>query len=141
MKLTRSVCTSCGFAGAPTIQTPGSFLIEIILWFVFLVPGIIYSIWRISSKHEACPSCGHRTMIPASAPRAKELLAATGWSVGAEEHYQKAARMEWRGQIPWVVISTTFALLFFGADAPRAGYFAAVIDLALILRLWQTRPR
>lgn len=72
------VCTQCGYAGASKTATKGSFLIEVVLWLCFLVPGIIYSLWRLTSRHTACPKCGGNTLIPADSPKGKILLEQSG---------------------------------------------------------------
>ena len=69
------VCTSCGFVGTPTSITKGSFLIEVFLWIMLIVPGIIYSLWRLTSRFDACPKCQSPNMIPADSPVAKQFLA------------------------------------------------------------------
>ncbi len=68
------ICTSCNTIGKPIKITKGSILIEIVLWLSFLVPGLIYSIWRVSSRYKACPECNQATMIPVSTPRGEQLL-------------------------------------------------------------------
>jgi hypothetical protein len=56
-------CTNCEFEGEAKTYTPGSILIELILWFFFLIPGLIYSIWRIGSRQKVCPRCGWKNCI------------------------------------------------------------------------------
>jgi hypothetical protein len=68
------VCSSCGFVGSPEIKHKGSILIEIILWLFFLIPGIIYSIWRAGSKFLRCPMCNGTTIIPVNTPMGQKLL-------------------------------------------------------------------
>jgi ssDNA-binding Zn-finger/Zn-ribbon topoisomerase 1 len=68
------VCTECLTLSKPAQKTPGSILIEIVLWLCFLIPGLIYSIWRLNSRHKMCPSCHQKTVIPATSPRGKKLL-------------------------------------------------------------------
>ncbi len=68
------LCTSCGFVGLPKKFTKGSFLVELILWLFMLLPGLIYSIWRLSSQYEGCPQCEAKTMIPLDSPVAKTFL-------------------------------------------------------------------
>lgn len=63
-------CPNCGTTGAPVSVTRGSILIEIVLWLCFLVPGLIYSIWRLTTRYKACPSCSAPNMIPLDSPRA-----------------------------------------------------------------------
>ena len=43
------VCTVCGSVGFPKKVTPGSFLVELGLWIFFILPGVIYSVWRLSA--------------------------------------------------------------------------------------------
>ena len=68
------VCTSCGYVGEPKTITKGSIAIEIVLWLCFLVPGLVYSIWRLSSRHDGCPSYGQGTLIPVNSPMAQKFL-------------------------------------------------------------------
>ena len=64
-------CTNCGTVAPPKKVTRGSFLIEVMLWLCFLLPGLIYSIWRLTSRALVCPKCGAPNMIPVDSPRAK----------------------------------------------------------------------
>jgi hypothetical protein len=68
------VCTSCGYVGEAKRITKGSIFIEIILWLCFLVPGLIYSIWRLASRYDGCPSCGQATVIPRTSPMAQKFI-------------------------------------------------------------------
>lgn len=72
----RSICGRCGQRGATRTVTRGSFLIEVVLWLAFLVPGLIYSIWRLTTRQAACATCGATDLIPESSPRGLELMAA-----------------------------------------------------------------
>jgi len=70
-------CTACGHEGSAKKETPGSFLIEVILWLAFLVPGIVYSVWRITNKYFVCSKCKNKSVIPSDSPMAlqhKKLL-------------------------------------------------------------------
>ena len=67
-------CKNCGFMGIPKLTVKGSFVIELALWLCFLVPGLIYSIWRLTTKEQACPNCKNPTMIPLDSPLAKSQL-------------------------------------------------------------------
>lgn len=68
------VCTACGYVGTPERVTKGSFGVELILWICFLVPGLIYSIWRITTRHDGCPKCGNQALIPKDSPMAQKFL-------------------------------------------------------------------
>jgi ribosomal protein L37E len=69
----QSVCKNCGFKGYPIKKTEGSIAIELVLWLLCLIPGIIYSIWRLTTRKEVCPMCGQPGMIPANSPLAKSI--------------------------------------------------------------------
>jgi ribosomal protein S27AE len=71
----RFFCMNCGFVGDQKMLTKGSILIEIALWIFFIVPGLIYSLWRLTTKHKACPKCGANNMIPEDSPMAQQHLA------------------------------------------------------------------
>lgn len=70
---TTMFCTACGTEGKPASKTPGSLLIEIILWLCFLIPGLIYSIWRISARKKVCAACGAMQLVPPGSPVAKQM--------------------------------------------------------------------
>lgn len=56
-------CPNCKYEGEAKSETPGYFLIELILWCIFLIPGLIYSIWRLCSRHSVCPKCGWKNVV------------------------------------------------------------------------------
>ncbi len=68
-----AICANCRYRGAPVTVTKGSFWMEASLW-TFIVPGIIYSIWRAKSRERVCPKCQHPHMVPVNS-RAGQLLA------------------------------------------------------------------
>lgn len=67
-------CSSCGSITKPKSHTKGSLLIEIILWVCVIMPGIIYSIWRLTTRFKVCRDCGASTLIPENSPVAKNFL-------------------------------------------------------------------
>lgn len=69
-----SICTTCGYRGYPKTATRGSLLMEIALWFLFIIPGILYTLWRNVSKYKACPKCKNPSMIPTDSPFGKKLV-------------------------------------------------------------------
>jgi hypothetical protein len=75
MAAEQQICPNCGYQGAPRSITKGSFLIELFLWLCFIIPGLLYSLWRVSSRTTGCPSCGASNMIPLSSPRGRQLQA------------------------------------------------------------------
>ncbi|MBI5597779.1 MAG: hypothetical protein HY928_16960 [Elusimicrobia bacterium] len=69
------VCAVCGYHGAPDRETPGSILIEVVLWCAFIIPGIIYSLWRLTNKKDVCAKCSSPALIPADSPRGRKIIA------------------------------------------------------------------
>ena len=51
------ICPDCGFKGEPKHVKDGCIAIEVMLWICFIVPGLIYSIWRVTTRHDVCPEC------------------------------------------------------------------------------------
>jgi len=56
-------CPNCKYIGRGKVITQGSFLVEIFLWCCFIFPGILYSIWRLSTRYFGCPRCEFRNVI------------------------------------------------------------------------------
>lgn len=71
----KMVCKACGHVGTTQMVTRGSLAIEIVLWLCFLIPGLIYSLWRSTSRHSACRKCASTEIIPADSPIGKKLIA------------------------------------------------------------------
>jgi hypothetical protein len=69
-----SVCTMCGHVGEPKSKRRGSFVICFLLFCLGGFPGLIYLVWMFTSKDRICPSCKMSTMIPATSPRAQEMI-------------------------------------------------------------------
>lgn len=72
------VCPACGHLGSPVKMTKGSFFIEIFLWLFLIVPGIVYTLWRMTSKTEVCPKCKNPGMIPLDSPMGRKLAGEMG---------------------------------------------------------------
>lgn len=51
------------------------------MWLFFIIPGLIYSVWRQSSYHKACPVCGGTNLIPIDSPVGQKLLKEQGKTV------------------------------------------------------------
>jgi hypothetical protein len=68
------VCTQCGCTGTES-HTKGSFLIELVLWLFMCVPGLIYSIWRLTTRGQVCSACKTDRLVPANSPVGQSLLA------------------------------------------------------------------
>jgi hypothetical protein len=73
------ICTACGSTfERPEWQTPGSFGMEVLLWLALVLPGLIYSIWRLTARYSACPACGSGEYVPTDTPRGRKLLEELG---------------------------------------------------------------
>lgn len=72
------ICIRCNSIGASTTKTKGSFFIELLLWLCFIIPGIIYSIWRLTTKYKACRFCGSADLVPEDSPRGKFMVSEVG---------------------------------------------------------------
>ena len=68
-------CTDCGTLSPGKQLIRGSALMELALWFCFLAPGMLYSIWRRQDKPVRCLGCGGSSLIPENSPRAKAEIA------------------------------------------------------------------
>lgn len=67
------LCAACERAGTPRMVSPGNFGIELLLWFLFVLPGLLYSLHRATNKRRVCRYCGGDTMVPADSPRAMRI--------------------------------------------------------------------
>jgi len=70
---TKMICADCGNIGYSKKITPGSIFIELVLWLMMIIPGILYSLWRLTNRKDGCPKCSGSSMIPLDSPRGKKL--------------------------------------------------------------------
>lgn len=74
MASVEQICPNCGFKGKPQKITKGTILIEIVLWLFLIIPGICYTLWRMTSKVLACPKCKSVGMVALDSPRGQKLV-------------------------------------------------------------------
>lgn len=67
------ICKHCGTHQRGERRLPGSGWIELVLWLFWVLPGLIYSIWRRTGS-AACVSCGKRDLVDDASPWGKQLL-------------------------------------------------------------------
>lgn len=72
------VCTVCHHHGPARLRTRGSFLLELLLWLVLLVPGLAYSLWRLSTRQRVCAACGSAQVVPPDTPVGRKLRGVAG---------------------------------------------------------------
>lgn len=51
----------------------GSLILEMGLWILFIIPGLIYSLYRLASYRRGCRICGG-ALIPVSSPRGMQMV-------------------------------------------------------------------
>ena len=67
------VCTKCGSVDKTKSFTPGSILLEIVAWCLLIVPGVLYSFWRLSARKRVCAVCGSAELVPADSPVGRRI--------------------------------------------------------------------
>ena len=75
----KRVCKDCGTVAEPKTKARGSMAVEVILWLCFLVPGLIYSVWRLANKYESCPACGGEKLLPLGSPLGAQVAQSAGY--------------------------------------------------------------
>ena len=68
------ICTTCLSQSGTKRHMKGSLLIELFLWLCFLVPGILYSVWRHTTVAQVCKACNSIELVPIDTPRGIELV-------------------------------------------------------------------
>lgn len=76
-RIPKHYCPACGeMFWQPKRKNRGNIAIELILWLLCLLPGVIYSIWRLCNSYGLCPHCGNEHYIPSTSPQAERQLRA-----------------------------------------------------------------
>lgn len=75
----KCVCKDCGTVAEPKRKARGAMAVEIILWLCFLLPGVVYSVWRLSNKYDACAACGSEKLLPLSSPVGAQVAQSSGY--------------------------------------------------------------
>ena len=88
------MCTTCGHETLqPIRKMPGTPWVSLGLLVPFVLPGVIYQIWRIAMRRPVCPRCGSPALIPGDAPLARTWRAA-GWIAGTPAAMPSEDRFE-----------------------------------------------
>lgn len=105
------ICSQCGHVGNSSTGVKGSFLIEIVLWLCFIIPGLIYSLWRSTSRYKKCPVCGSTNMIPVDSPVGQKLLADQGKTL-EQVLSEKPKKVRTRGEKIMLGVVAVIAFFF-----------------------------
>ncbi len=76
MAIPKLICSYCGYKDKHEKYKRGSTKVEIILWLCLILPGLVYSIWRLVTKINVCPNCRTATMISTKTPHGQSLMGA-----------------------------------------------------------------
>ena len=68
------VCMECGCQREPIDAKRGLLVIEIFMWLLYILPGVIYSIWRRVRKQQVCPKCRNPSVVLTSSSRAMGMM-------------------------------------------------------------------
>lgn len=71
------VCRSCmTYVSIPTKEMPGSALLEVILWFFYILPGVFYTMWRRNDANaiKVCALCKSHDFVPVSSPEGRSMF-------------------------------------------------------------------
>jgi hypothetical protein len=78
MSKMQMICTRCGTIGRPKRHTPGSLALELFLFLFFIIPGLLYGVWRLSARKWVCAACQADTLVPIDSPRGRALANPSG---------------------------------------------------------------
>lgn len=71
------VCRSCGtYSTLPKLEMPGSTVLEVVLWFFYIIPGVCYSVWRRNDANavKTCGICQKTDLTPVASPEGRALF-------------------------------------------------------------------
>lgn len=51
-------CPNCRHTGKAKLTIGGNLAIELVLWLTFVIPGLLYHLWRNSTTRYSCTACG-----------------------------------------------------------------------------------
>ena len=68
------VCMECGCQRDPIDAKRGLLVIEIFMWLLYIIPGVIYSIWRRVRKQKVCSKCRNPSVVLTSSSRAMGVM-------------------------------------------------------------------
>jgi predicted RNA-binding Zn-ribbon protein involved in translation (DUF1610 family) len=91
------VCKDCGYVGPAKGTYRGNacvhFVIAAFLSVFFIVPGVIYWLWAVSTIHNVCPECGGESIIPVDSPMGKKLVEEHGFGQDPSQTLDKVTKL------------------------------------------------
>ena len=57
------ICKNCGEVSNAIIKTKGSIIIEIFLYLFYIIPGVLYTLYRVTNKYPICQHCESKEII------------------------------------------------------------------------------
>jgi len=88
---------------------------EILLWLLFIVPGVLYSIWRLSSRCTACEKCHAPNLIPMDSPRGRQLVQELHGTTPQAIQQSDVSASAARGRMYLAIIGFVIAFLVYRA--------------------------
>jgi hypothetical protein len=92
--MAKYICKHCGYEGEAKRQKRGSRGVEIFLWTVLLIPGPLYTIWRMTGKSKECPNCERQGFVKSSSDEGYIVKKRFEKELGAVETKQTAPQFE-----------------------------------------------
>ncbi len=68
------ICMECGCQRDPIDAKRGLLAIEICMWLLYILPGVIYSIWRRVRKQQICSNCRNPSIELTSSSRVMKMM-------------------------------------------------------------------
>lgn len=103
---TRMLCAHCGTVARPDTRVVGSDTVELALWCLLLLPGLLYCAWRNVQQRRICPACGSSQLIRESRASRRRIEADPGAAPPPE--LQPGGRRVHSGRrLPWMAAPRT----------------------------------
>lgn len=69
----KAICRNCGHEGNTERKLKGHVLITLILLICWIIPGLIYMVWRRTGLKDACTKCGSQNVVPVGSVEALKV--------------------------------------------------------------------
>jgi len=74
--MSNQVCRDCWSISQPTQnkELRGSAFITVLLLLMYIIPGIIYMVWRRGDKSIICTKCRSKNLVPVDSPMGQKII-------------------------------------------------------------------